>query len=124
MSISKQEKMKLLLEQIQLSETSIQTYFASSYLEKVEVYKQEKKWHFYIHLEDVLPFDEYLYFQQSLQKSFSSIAEKVELTLHTDNKQCNEKDIGVYWKHFLATTSISPAYRGNGNAANASNCGK
>ncbi|MFD1387901.1 PolC-type DNA polymerase III [Oceanobacillus oncorhynchi subsp. oncorhynchi] len=111
MSISKQEKMKLLLEQIQLSETSIQTYFASSYLEKVEVYKQEKKWHFYIHLEDVLPFDEYLYFQQSLQKSFSSIAEKVELTLHTDNKQCNEKDIGVYWKHFLATTSISPAYQ-------------
>ncbi|MFD1066260.1 PolC-type DNA polymerase III [Oceanobacillus locisalsi] len=111
MGISKQEKMKLLLEQIQLSETSIQTYFASSYLEKVEVYKQEKKWHFYIHLEDVLPFDEYLYLYQSLQKSFSSIADKVELTLHTDNKQCNEKDMGVYWKHFLATTPISPAHQ-------------
>ncbi len=60
--------MKLLLEQIQLSETSIQKYFASSYLEKVEVYKQEKKWHFYIYIEDVLPFDEYLYLYQSLQK--------------------------------------------------------
>lgn len=111
MSISKQEKMKLLLEQIQLSETSIQKYFASSYLEKVEVYKQEKKWHFYIYIEDVLPFDEYLYLYQSLQKSFSSIAEKVELTLHTDNKQCSENDIGVYWKHFLATTTFSPAHQ-------------
>ncbi|GIO22000.1 PolC-type DNA polymerase III [Oceanobacillus sp. J11TS1] len=111
MSISKQEKMKLLLEQIQLSEKSIQAYFASSYLEKVEIYKTEKKWHFYIHIEDVLPFDEYLYLYQSLQKSFSSIAEKVELTLLTDNKQCSEKDISFYWKHFLTTTTMLPAHQ-------------
>ncbi len=45
------------------------------------------------------------------KKSFSSIAEKVELTLHTDNKQCSENDIGVYWKHFLATTTFSPAHQ-------------
>lgn len=111
MSLSKQEKMKLLLEQIQMPEKAVQTYFASSSLEKLEIYKQEQKWHFYIHLEDVLPFNEYLHLYRSLQKSFSSIAQKVELTILTDHKQCPEKEIGVYWKHFLTTTSISPAYQ-------------
>lgn len=110
MDISKKEKLKLLLEQIQMPENEIEAHFSDSSLQKVEVHKADKKWNFYINIDHVLPFQTYQLFHRSLKDSFASIAE-VSLTLSAANKHCPEGDIQIYWKHFIAQTSLSPAYR-------------
>ena len=42
MDISKKEKMSLLLKQLQLSDDYIVDYFQDSYLDKLEVYKNNR----------------------------------------------------------------------------------
>ncbi|WP_156289097.1 PolC-type DNA polymerase III [Oceanobacillus salinisoli] len=111
MDISKKEKMSLLLKQLQIPEEYVAQYFSDSYLDKLEVYKQKKLWHFHIHLHHILPPDVYLLLVSKLKQSFQSIAD-VDLSIVTEDKTCDNHTIYGYWKHFISTmTNLSPAYK-------------
>lgn len=111
MDISKKEKMDLLLKQLEMSEDHMTNYFKDSYLEKLEVFKTTKMWHFHIHVDRILPIEVYQVFISKLQLAFQAIA-KVELTIEANDKNCNEETILGYWKHFTTSlTQISPGYR-------------
>ena len=111
MDISKKEKMSLLLKQLQLSDDYIVDYFQDSYLDKLEVYKNTKTWHFYICVARILPIDVYQVFSVKLKESFQQIA-NVELTVLANEPACDSNTISGYWKHFVTSmTQISPAYK-------------
>ncbi|PAV30035.1 PolC-type DNA polymerase III [Virgibacillus profundi] len=111
MDISKIEKMNLLLKQLQIPEEYVESYFQESYLEKLEVYKQTKTWHFYISVKKVLPIDIYQLLTVKLKESFQQVA-NVDLTLQADEKECDEKTISGYWQNFInSITNLSPAYK-------------
>ena len=111
MSISKQEKMELLLKQIQLPTDMIDRHFQNSRLERLDVYRQSKKWHFHIHIEQVLPVDVYQHLLTRLKKSFQSIA-TIELSIFAEDDTCSDQTISQYWTAFLKTISqLSPAYK-------------
>jgi len=111
MHISKQEKMNVLLEQINLPQHVVHKYFQNSYLERLDVYKTSKKWHFHIHVEKVLPADIYQLLHSHIQKSFQNIA-TTEVYLTTTDSTCYEEVILQYWDVFLQSlTNLSPAYK-------------
>ncbi|MUK89879.1 PolC-type DNA polymerase III [Ornithinibacillus sp. L9] len=111
MDILKREKMDILLQQVQMNADQIETFFKDSLLERLVVYKNEKRWHFYIQVNSVLPVAVYQEFRAKLQESFSQIA-AVDITLNTLDNQCNAEVLCDYWKLFIQSTNdLSPAYR-------------
>ncbi|MBO1003771.1 PolC-type DNA polymerase III [Pseudogracilibacillus auburnensis] len=110
MSLSNQAKMEILLKQLQLPAEIIETHFKDSKITKLIVFKQEKIWHFHIEVQQVLPFEVYSLFYEQLQQSFQAIA-TVQLTLHNVHLDCEEKDVKLYWKHFLKSLpDLLPAH--------------
>lgn len=111
MDISKEEKLQLLLKQLQLSEDVIEKYFQSSELDKLEVYKKTKTWHFHIKLKHILPVHVYQLFLAALKESFQQIA-SVDVSLSTENKDYDEQTICDYWQFFIQSIpDLSPAYK-------------
>ncbi|MDC3414105.1 PolC-type DNA polymerase III [Aquibacillus sp. 3ASR75-11] len=111
MDISQHEKMQLLLQQIEMPEEMVSKYFHESKLQKLEVFKIEKAWHFHIQLTNVLPPDIYRIFTMKLQTTFSHIA-NVDWTIQTSNKALHDDDVCTYWQAFIQETGqLSPAYR-------------
>ena len=100
--VSQEEKMNLLLQQIQFPDDMKETYFQNSKIIKLIVYKQKKIWQFHIQLNRVLPFDIYHMFHTKLTESFQEIAE-IKLSLETINDNCNDTDKIQYWNYFLTT---------------------
>jgi len=112
MSLSKQKKMNVLLEQIQLNDIKCQTYFDESTIEKLEVFTKSKRWHFHIKLKDVLPIKIYKTFIEHIHNSFNNIA-KTEVSLYIDDPTFDEKLISDYWQYFLSTyAQIPPGING------------
>src|SRR5699024_2317936 len=90
------------LEQLQLPDQIKETYFKSSEIKKLAVYKQKKIWHFYIQLESVLPFEIYRLFFDRLRDTFREIA-NVKLTLQTSSQICSQEELINYWNYFIHT---------------------
>lgn len=110
MSLPKKEKLHVLLKQLQFPEELVDQYFRESYLDKLEIYKSEKKWHFHIHTERVLPLSIYELLLHKLHETFQHIA-ATDLSIHTEDKACEEKTVAEYWSHFIKTqANLSPAY--------------
>ncbi|MBS3680014.1 PolC-type DNA polymerase III [Ornithinibacillus massiliensis] len=111
MDISKKEKMKLLLQQIEMPGEHVQQYFQDSSLTKLEIFKIKKIWHFHIEVEKVLPSKIYQELLTRLKHAFQQLA-AIELTLYPGDNHCSEELLCDYWQLFLQLTpDISPAYR-------------
>ncbi|MFC2950078.1 PolC-type DNA polymerase III [Virgibacillus sediminis] len=111
MDISKKEKMDVLLEQLQIPLEYRGDYFEGAYLDKLEVHKSKKAWHFYIHVPRVLPVNIYQLFFGKLKEEFQQMA-NIDLTIEAEDKSCGEETICSYWSTFIQSlTNLSPAYK-------------
>ncbi|SHF52405.1 PolC-type DNA polymerase III [Ornithinibacillus halophilus] len=110
MDISKSEKMTHLLNQLQIPKDHVDTYFKDSSLERLEVYKKQKLWHFYIQIKNVLPVTVYQLFLHNLQNSFKEIA-SIRLTLMNEVNKVDNEILLDYWNYFLQNTELPPAYK-------------
>ncbi|WP_042223740.1 PolC-type DNA polymerase III [Oceanobacillus manasiensis] len=111
MDLTKKEKMRLLLKQLQIAGEDVEAFFNDSYLEKLEIYKKTKTWHFHIYVERVLPIQVYQLLAGKLNDTFEHVA-TTELTVLTEDNSCDEETITAYWKLFVGSkTDLSPAYK-------------
>ncbi|WP_226034911.1 PolC-type DNA polymerase III [Aquibacillus saliphilus] len=111
MDISSNDKMSLLLQQLEMPQDLIDEHFGGSSLSKLEVYTKNKAWHFHINLSSVLPPSVYKLFTLKLQETFSRLAQ-IEWTLYTNKKSLVEQDVCDYWQDFVSSLKdLSPAYR-------------
>lgn len=91
--------MEILLQQLALPEEITADYFYGSVFERLDVYKQEKCWHFHIQLPKVLPFKVYDVFLKQLRHTFQHVA-KIKLTLICEDNECSDEDLHLYWQFF------------------------
>src|SRR5699024_115475 len=111
MAISKREKMALLLEQLNMPKYDIKGYFLESSLEKLEVFKQSKTWHFHFQVTHLLPLDVYQHLLQQLKKTFNDIAE-IDVTIYPKENASEDHMICDYWMSYVQTISdLSPIYQ-------------
>lgn len=110
MDLSKQQKMNILLEQIELPQ-DMTNHFSNSYLNKLVVHKKTRVWHFYICVDSILPYQVYEVFCMKLREAFRDIA-SVELTIEAVNSDIAEDNLISYWNDFLQKVPpLSPAYK-------------
>ncbi|PAE16439.1 PolC-type DNA polymerase III [Virgibacillus sp. 7505] len=111
MSLSRNEKMDMLLEQIQLDTETIEAHFKESQLEKLEVDPKEKSWHFHFQLANLLPPTIYKIFTAKLTEAFAHIA-AVNWSIRCVTNTVEAEHIQDYWKDFVLTyPKLSPAYK-------------
>lgn len=107
-TLGKKERFKLLLQQLELTSDQVVSYFDQASIEKVVINKEQKKWHFYFHFQQVLPFNVYELFQARIQSAFSHIA-NVSFSIVAETKNCTQDDIQSYWQHCISELQgISP----------------
>ncbi|TCT26733.1 DNA polymerase III catalytic subunit PolC type [Melghiribacillus thermohalophilus] len=110
MGVSHEEKMNILLQQLDLPEEFSQ-YFKGARLEKLTVFRKEKKWHFHIVLPQILPADVYQLFKARLEETFLHIA-SVDFSLETENKETDESTVQHYWSIFISNlTDMTPVFK-------------
>src|SRR5690625_4554811 len=110
MNLSSHEKMNVLLEQINFDKSKGERFFEKAQLEKLEVFKQEKRWCFHFKLVKILPFDIYQLLRLKLQEAFSKIAE-IDFFIKYEHQTVNEELICDYWLDFIESIhDLSPAY--------------
>lgn len=70
----RKQRFALLLKQLAIPENWVADYFREGQIDKLELYKQQKKWVFVLTLERLLPVDVYQAFLSRLQQTFAHIA--------------------------------------------------
>ena len=111
MGLSKQEQMKILLEQLHMPEEYRESHFKDARFKRLDVYKKTETWHFHIRVKHVLPYTIYQLLRAKLHEAFRHIA-KTDLTIDTEDSDCPLDTVREYWHDFLHTMdNISPAYK-------------
>ncbi|WP_028273587.1 PolC-type DNA polymerase III [Atopococcus tabaci] len=107
MSLNKEELFQKLMEQIGLDrDPEIQPYLEKGRVESVTVHKQSKRWHFALRFEDILPFQLYQTMEDSMRRSFKSIAD-VSLQVLTDNPSLTPEKLERYWPKAVAKSGVT-----------------
>ncbi|WRP08477.1 PolC-type DNA polymerase III [Rossellomorea aquimaris] len=106
--LGKRERFQLLLKQLGLTEDAFVKYFPNAEIEKLAVFRKEKKWHFYFTFEEIIPCSVWSKFSIALQTSFKHIA-NVGFTIKVVNTQISEQHILDYWQECVKEIQgISP----------------
>ncbi|WP_273949593.1 PolC-type DNA polymerase III [Leuconostoc mesenteroides] len=107
MKLTQQEQLQHLLTHIQLPE-EIHHYFDDGCLSQVDVSVSQKMWLFHVEIEQILPVNVYMQFQQYLRTAFTNIA-AVQLKITTPVQQVNEEVVNSYWHLALQESSLNHA---------------
>ncbi|MER2233937.1 MAG: PolC-type DNA polymerase III N-terminal domain-containing protein, partial [Leuconostoc mesenteroides] len=107
MKLTQQEQLQHLLTHIQLPE-EIHHYFDDGCLSQVDVSVSQKMWLFHVEIEQILPVNVYMQFQQYLRTAFTNIA-VVQLKITTPVQQVNEEVVNSYWHLALQESSLNHA---------------
>ena len=91
------ERFNMLLTQLAIPPEFVDRYFSGGLLEKVDVYRQEKKWHFSFRLPAWLPVAVYQAFHTKLVQTFQDIA-AVDCSLRYEEPILLPEFVGEYWK--------------------------
>ncbi|WP_026689864.1 PolC-type DNA polymerase III [Alteribacter aurantiacus] len=96
----RKERFELLLEQVAMPTEIAQHHVKGGYIEKLEVYKNEKRWHFSVCLPRILPFPVFDVFKTTIKEGFKHIA-AVDLTLSYEEPLDPRKHVNDYWPYFV-----------------------
>ncbi|TMW73243.1 PolC-type DNA polymerase III [Alteribacter natronophilus] len=96
----RQERFELLMDQVVMPEELRTKYLTEGWIEKLEVYKNEKRWHFAVRLPELLPFPAFDVFQTTIRQGLSHIA-KVELSVSYDRDPVPARDFKQYWPFYV-----------------------
>ncbi len=96
----RQERFQLLLQQILFPTDLSERFFKDAFIQKLSIYKNEKKWEFQFQFNNLLPFQVFQLFQERLGQTFGHIAE-VAFTLSYSEATNDEKTILEYWPYVV-----------------------
>ncbi|RXI97971.1 PolC-type DNA polymerase III [Anaerobacillus alkaliphilus] len=92
----RQERFQLLLQQILFPTDLSERFFQDGLIQKLSIFKNEKKWEFEFQVDNILPYQVFQLFQERLGQTFGHIA-TVTFTLSYTNAKMEEKTIIEYW---------------------------
>ena len=102
MSLNQQEMFEKLLEQIEMPTGP---EFTEAMIDKLTVHQASKVWEFHLHFQHVLPYTQFMTFQNKLQIAFKDIA-RVTFTIATDDTEVNGRELAEYWEWIVQHSGI------------------
>ncbi|MEK4950053.1 PolC-type DNA polymerase III [Bacillus sp. FSL W8-1127] len=107
----KKQRFQLLLEQLNLKNQELETYFCNAEIDKLTVLRKEKKWHFHFTFERIIPAAIWRQLQQQLSIAFREIAD-VTFSAKVLDPSFTEDLIRGYWQDCIRNLDgISPPVR-------------
>ncbi|MET1247858.1 PolC-type DNA polymerase III [Sporolactobacillus sp. STCC-11] len=94
---SKAERFAMLLEHIDAPQEWIERYFNHGEIEKLSVFRSERRWHFELQLEGILPFQVYEWLDSHLKQHFQSVVSKITFTIHAREAEEADNYFAEYW---------------------------
>ncbi|WP_188205842.1 PolC-type DNA polymerase III [Alkalibacillus aidingensis] len=111
MDLNTNEKMSLLLKQIEMPKDVIAEHFNETKLAKLTVIKESKTWQFHLHNPVPFVYDALSLFKANLQTAFQHIAQ-VDVLITTDHSDLSESSFAAYWHDFIHSIhDLFPAYK-------------
>lgn len=108
---TRQERLQLLLTQLQIPEELISSYFSEGFIQKLVISKEKKSWHFHISLPNLVPASVYQLFEDRLTQTFKHIATVTHSFTYQTSTPTESVWLG-YWPMIAATvTDVSDALR-------------
>lgn len=105
----RKERFQLLLEQISLPTTFIDSYFQDAWIEKVTIERSKKSWHFEFGLQTHIPLEVFLLFKSHLINTFQQIA-YVTFSLTYSVPASSGNVVQDYWPYIIEQLEgISPS---------------
>lgn len=95
---SKTERFAMLLNHIETPQEWIDRYFDQGEIEKLSVFRTEKRWHFEFQLDDILPYQVYEWLAANLQKHFQTVVPNVTFTIQSRKSEGADPNFADYWK--------------------------
>src|SRR5690625_838640 len=97
----REERLQLLLQQLQIPDDTIRSYFESGKIRKLSINKEKKSWNFHIELPSILPAQIYELFAKQLQQTFKHIA-SVSFRFYYHQESSSDVDWVGYWPLIIA----------------------
>ncbi len=94
------ERLQLLLQQLQIPDDVIQSYFQHGKIRKLSINKEQKAWYFQIELPTIVPASIYELFNERLQQSFHHIA-TVSFRFYYGEAELSDVDWVGYWPFII-----------------------
>ncbi|WP_110929448.1 PolC-type DNA polymerase III [Bacillus massiliglaciei] len=94
------ERFQLLLQQLGLTEDAFVQYFSGAEIEKLQIERESKRWHFIFKIPNLIPCSVHSRLKTHLSGTFAHIA-KVSFVLNVENPQVTEEIVKDYWNHCL-----------------------
>ncbi|WP_413381539.1 PolC-type DNA polymerase III [Alkalihalobacillus sp. 1P02AB] len=92
----RKERFQLLLQQIQLPEQLVEMYFKDGQIQKLSIFREQKKWHFLFHIPSLIPANVYQILAGRLVDTFQNIA-TVSFSIQYDQVELADKEWSGYW---------------------------
>ncbi|SER56647.1 PolC-type DNA polymerase III [Salisediminibacterium halotolerans] len=96
----RKERFQLLMEQVAMPDDIVQTYVQEAYIDRLDVYKAAKKWHFSFVLPQMLPYETYERFRARIVDGLQHIAD-VSFTVQYEHVPELEKRLQEYWPFII-----------------------
>ncbi|CAM3749041.1 PolC-type DNA polymerase III [Alkalicoccus chagannorensis] len=96
----RKERFRLLMSQVQMPDDFMTSYASDAWIEKLEIYQAEKKWHLHLMMPDVLPFPAFELLESRLVQGLQHIAD-VHVYVRTENQHLAEERLESYWPYFV-----------------------
>ncbi|WP_458413866.1 PolC-type DNA polymerase III [Schinkia sp. CFF1] len=96
----RKERFQLLLEQISISSSLIDSYFQDAWIEKVTIERSKKTWHFEFGIQTYLPLEVFLFFKSQLINTFQHIA-NVTFAFSYKAPVFSENVLEEYWTYMI-----------------------
>ncbi|GGE46253.1 DNA polymerase III PolC-type [Pullulanibacillus camelliae] len=107
---TKQERLIILLRQIEAPDEIIDKHFQNGSIERLTVLQKEKSWHFKFRIDRPLPVHVYQWFDQQLKQSFRHITTDVSFSLTCSEQTGHEDFLPAYWPVIVEKVAMtSPA---------------
>lgn len=105
----RKERLQLLLQQILFPEDLSEKYFHNGLINKLSIYKNEKKWQFEFELDKMIPFQVFQLFHERIGQAFGHIA-NVSFVISYKEESIVEDKLKEYWPYLISCIEgISPS---------------
>ncbi|MBI5974906.1 PolC-type DNA polymerase III [Staphylococcus sp. H16/1A] len=111
MALQNQEKFKILLKQLKLTDHFDRDIVEQGELTRIDVSEKLREWTFYITLPHFLNYEDYAIFTHAMQESFSHIA-KVDCFFNIQDVSNQDEYILKYFNECIEQTQLSPKVKG------------
>ncbi|KLI03122.1 PolC-type DNA polymerase III [Sporolactobacillus inulinus] len=92
------DRFELLLKHLEVPTEWMERYFTHGEIDKLSVFRSERRWHFDFLLDGILPYQVYEWLEERLKAHFQAVVSQITFTVHVRDASGAEHFFSDYWQ--------------------------